>query len=311
MNFRLLKPVVFQVLVVSIFIVSIKYLKFIPYNIKELFSTNNVFTTITAFSMVLYIFFGVPVLLANQLTLCKNWFTAMIFSGFGLAFGVVTFLLLYISIPMESLHDIVGAPVYNWPWISELIYRFTFLFSFFWMLWCLAALIIHIPKIDKGSYGFILCWAFCTTVMLLMSYLVVVQNAGTDNLIELIENRGGLMSSMVLSSWVLAIGLTASIVCKIIVYRRHPFWFLLIIISSVLIGYYLLNLGMVKELTKYGKTFSGLQFLLSEDRDHYAEGLHLAVRYCLFHMGINFMMVVCQYPFWKFLMPGKDCRRFR
>ena len=305
---RLFKLIAAEIFMVAAFVLTVRNLEFIPYNVKELFSQNNVVISIIVFSMVLYITFGVPVLLASCLTHCKNGYTSVLFPVVGAVFGVITFFLLYFNIPIESLHDIVGSPVFKWPWVFESMYRFVFLFSVFWVLWCGSALIVNIPKTASAScVRSLVYWAVNTLFTLIVSYWVVVQNAATDNITELLENGGGLISCLMIGLWILVIGLTASLICKKIISRQYSIFFLfLLIICSIPTGYYLLKYGMVNDLTKYGKTFSGMQFLLSTDRNHYAEGFDLIVRYSILHLGLIFIMSVCQLPFWETGFSKKD-----
>ena len=50
-----------------------------------------------------------------------------------------------------------------------------------------------------------------------------------------------------------------------------------------LLGWGLLQAGTEPMLIKYGKAFSALQFLLSEDREHYVRGAALFARFVLAH----------------------------
>ena len=66
---------------------------------------------------------------------------------------------------------------------------------------------------------------------------------------------------------------------------------------SIPIGYALLWSGLASEVQKYEASFSALQFLLSADRQHYAGGWELGIRYIVFHAGVVGLIAAAQFPF--------------
>jgi len=58
-----------------------------------------------------------------------------------------------------------------------------------------------------------------------------------------------------------------------------------------------LYLGLEQHVEKYGKVFSALQFLLSRNRESYAQGFELIARYLFFHAALVGLISMIQYPF--------------
>ena len=79
--------------------------------------------------------------------------------------------------------------------------------------------------------------------------------------------------------------------------RRHGVAIALAVASSVG-AFVLLSASAEPALTKYGKVFSALQFLLSPDRAHYVSQGELVARYGLAHLLLVGAVVVLQLPAW-------------
>jgi hypothetical protein len=67
------------------------------------------------------------------------------------------------------------------------------------------------------------------------------------------------------------------------------------------LAYLAFTYGTENALAKYGKVFSAMQFLLSQDREHYATGFDLVFRYLAFHCGLIGAFAFLQYPFFAWL----------
>jgi len=297
---RIVVSVFIELIIVATLVSFINFHESVPYNVRELFASNAPIVTIFLFSLILYTVFGTPVWLASWL-MVGSWTRHLLFPLLVAALAVVTWFLLRGNVPMESLYDIIGSPIFDWPWEWELIFRFTALFTAFAVLFCGVALVVQAYHTNyELRFHIMFYWSVHATLFLPIAHWVVVCNASTDNLTELMARGGDVLSSITLCAWVVIFALTASLIASNIVNRRLPYMILCVIfISSVPVGYLLLKTGTEDAVHKYGKIFSAMQFLLSQDRANLSHGLTLILRYSLAHTALIILMGICQYPFWQ------------
>ena len=300
---RTVISVFIELIIVATLVSFINFHESVPYNVRELFASSAPVLTIFLFSLVLYIVFGTPVWLASWLTV-ESWTRHLLFPLLVAALAVITWFLLRGSVAMESLDDIIGSPILDWPWEWELIFRFTALFTAFAILFCGAALLVQAYHTNyKLPVHIMFYWSIHATLFLPLVYWVVVCKASTDNLTELMARGGDVFSSIILGVWIVILGLTASLTTSNIVNRRLPHVILCVIfICSVPVGYLLLEIGTEDAVYKYGKIFSAMQFLLSQDRTNLSHGFTLMLRYSIAHIALIVLMGICQYPFWQWEM---------
>jgi hypothetical protein len=128
---------------------------------------------------------------------------------------------------------------------------------------------------------------------------VIVHQAATDNLTELLAGRASLAAFV----WVLvAVGALAAAGGLLAVWVAAPMrWRRLLpgLLICVVLAALGLWLGLESAVVKYGQVFSALQFLLSAQRDAYVAGWALWLRLA----GVLFTVVLCgavmQYPAWR------------
>jgi hypothetical protein len=105
---------------------------------------------------------------------------------------------------------------------------------------------------------------------------VVVLAANTDNLTELMAGGGGWSTSLTLLALPAVMGLGAAQLRRPGAMRSIGIAVLVMSLAALL-----LHLGTETMIVKYGQAFSTLQFLLSSDRAHYANGAVLGGRLVL------------------------------
>lgn len=289
-----------ELIIVAALSLSLRFIESVPYNVRELFASNAILLTIFLFSLVLYFLFGAPVLLASWLVVNSRT-KHLLFPVVIAAFAVATWFLLRWSVPIESLHDIIGSPILNWAWEWESILRFSALFTAIAILLCGSALIVHLYRSDINlKLRLILYWSIHAAFLLPFAHWMIVCNAATDNLTELMARGGDSISSVVLGLWIASLGLTTSLIVSHIVKRRPSYLIpCTILVCSIPVGYFLLAIGTEDVVHKYGKVFSAMQFLLSQDRTDLSSGVTLLLRYSIAHIGLIILMGISQYPFWE------------
>lgn len=175
--------------------------------------------------------------------------------------------------PNEALHDIVGYPKWSlFPQWLETSYR---------LLWLISPFIfLYLFESSKRLLKGIVDWEFnlnlklgCLFFFLVLpfSYTVVVIQAGTDNLTELLENNGYSVGVICI---VLYVYLLLSLSSNYSRLRLHPLSpypvvYLVLLILSAPLSYWFMQVALVDYILKYDTLFTPLQFLLSPDRESF------------------------------------------
>lgn len=251
----------------------------IPYNIKELVGTSNLLERII-FSLALLCAVWPP-LFSSQAYFGKQiagkQYTAIIILQ-----PFILYTLLRLSVPLESIHDIVGYPIINTSEEWEPLLRFIALYSLpSWALIGSTIVLLH-PSASR-----LLSWFFIGILVILSWHWIVVRSAATDNLTELLRNGGNWQSTLWLTSWLICFTSSLLAVLKLIRgHHKHWLFSLLTIVSAFPLSYWMLNQGLEIVIIKYGQVFSGLQFLLSPGRDNLVAEQDLMLRYFLAYFAL-------------------------
>ena len=284
----------YYVLLVMFFIAASLYLiqgdERTPYNIKELFNQDFVWLSSALMALSLMVAFALPPILLDKLIEFKRA-SAPILLLSSIAHCLLVFNLFYVTFPNESLYDILGYPTWrDQSHYLELGYRFlgfylpissAFLLVYSWLTSSQSI------AFKSSRLAFTLIYAF---LVLPLSYLIVVVQAGTDNIIELLPNEGHSFKLLYIVMYCLMLVYIAAWWIK----NTHSATHLRITGHTVLtllsapIGYYLIQHGLQDVIIKYGRVFSGLQFLLSPARDSLLSETQMLFRFCILH----FMLLV-------------------
>lgn len=288
---------------ISLWVSFFKYvpaIESIPYNVREIVGQGHQFVSALMISLSCYFVLGLPVFFTRRLITIKNFLGLLFFLITALFFSTVTIFLLMGCVPMECLHDIIGSQVLGWPWYWEMVYRFSGIFAAISSILIVSVLLVLSVlngKRTKPINGYLGIGMILS--LMFYSHWVIVINAGTDNLVELMARGGDWQSSVLLSLWFFTIGISASTISKNIVDKSSSVLItFVLIVLFVPIGFLFFKFGTISSLTKYGETFSALQFLLSPDRSNYLQGPILLFRYSLAHLACVFLISLNQAPFW-------------
>lgn len=272
------------------------HLPFVPYNVRELIAGDYPILSAALLAVALLWVFGFPAFaIARRIGTSRRlgWL-----AGAFVLHGTVAWLLLRVAVPMESLHDIVGSPVLDWPWEWELIGRFLGLF----LLWSAAAfgaaMLILRPRVPLLRAP-LLIWGAALPLLLGISYYVVVAQAATDNLTELLAQRASLGAFLWLWGAVLLTAAASSALGVALGTRFHRGgrWGPALALISLPLTYAALTLALESHIVKYDRVFSAFQFLLSGDREHYAGPGELAARYVVAYLGMVAIAAASAAPF--------------
>jgi VanZ family protein len=253
-------------------------LAFVPYNVQELIGGEHALLSAMLLAAALVWVFGFP---AFAVARCarRSYGLGCLVGAFVLH-GAVAWLALRAAVPLESVHDIVGSPVLDWPWEWELMGRFLGLF----LLWSVAAfgavMLVLRPTVPAIRAPLVV-WGAALPILIGISYYVVVAQAATDNLTELLAQRASLGAFLWLWSAFL-VAAVASAVLGVALgtrFRRGAKWGLALAALSPVLVYAALSFALESHIVKYDRVFSAFQFLLSSDREHYAGARELVLRY--------------------------------
>lgn len=194
---------------------------------------------------------------------------------------VISFLVLRAAVPLEMIHKVVGTPVLalGGPWEDLVRYLALHLCV---LLPLLGGALVVRTALRPTSLPDLLMWAFLASFLFWPLHWVVVDQAGTDNLVELMQGGGSLGSSLALATaWFLVAtaGSAIAAACASADLAAARRWRLLALaLTCMALAPSLYGAGLEDSLLKYGQGFSALQFMVSASRDTYATGGELAAR---------------------------------
>lgn len=212
--------------------------------------------------------------------------------------ALITWVLLRLCVPMESIHDIVGSPVLDWFWELELIGRYVALHCAM-ALPLLGAIILTANLSKVGEKGGLAIWCLWALLLAWPLHAVIVSHAATDNLTELMRSGGDLPYAFLLFFGVFLASLSATLLACLLAIRSHIPAKLFLIISAMIGSVACLWFGSEPMIVKYGKAFSAWQFLLSPSRSNYISGPQLWFNFAAVFAAYIVLVALLHYPFWK------------
>lgn len=286
-----------SVLILTVTIAVVMQLPFVPYNVRKL--PNPFHPLLAPFLLAAFVFWalGVPAVAARWLVSAERGGIAYPLAL--VAYGLIAWAMLRFAVPPEMIHKVIGAPVLGWPWVVEDIARFVPLVSVLSVQLTGGALLAAALTGAKTARAPV--WWFASAAILFpIQYWVIVSQAATDNLTELMADDASAIACLLLSSYLLLIGTTSSLLASLRsgVGSRRIILPLITLPLSLPLGYILLSAGTETVIVKYQTAFSALQFLLSTDRQHYATGSELWIRFSAAHLAAVFATALVQYPLW-------------
>ena len=269
----------------------------VPYNVKELLGTG-----LAGAGVALSLAATVWWLLAWPLVLQARWRAAperAIRLLFWLPLlGLPPGLLLLATVPTESLHDVVGSPVWGGLDGAEVLLRFMGLYGAL----ALAALgaVWSVARVaSERRIGLLPGWFAAVLLWAVPLHALVVSWAATDNLTELMRDGGGPVTSVLLFGGVFLLLVFVSTCVALLARAPHPGRLLVLAVLAWPLASTALWFGSEALLIKYDRVFSAAQFLLSADRDHYAAGPALLWRYALACLSLVLLAAMVQWVHWR------------
>ncbi|KAB2320054.1 VanZ family protein [Betaproteobacteria bacterium SCN1] len=266
-------------------------LDFVPYNVRELLNPAHAGLAACLMALAVYWLAVFPVWLARRE---MSGLARMGLLPFGLlVYGGIAFLLLDGAVPDESLFDLAGSPILDWPGHWETGLRWVAL-----LLVPGASIYLAAQSVRRWRgkpLGALHFWV--ALLALALAYWVVVVEAATDNLVELIASPG-LPAWLALCGWLYLLCLAAALLASPLKPAERVLAWTVAGLSLPL-GGLLLYLGLAQDIDKYGQHFSAMQFLLSRDRQHYAPQASVWLRYAGLHVLVIVALAFLQWPHFR------------
>lgn len=298
------------VLLMAIFIAAVTRLPFVPYNVREL--PNEYHPLLAPIVLAAFVFwvFGFPAFAARWLTIANK--RGVVYPLLVAGHGLIAWAMLQFAVLPESIHDVIGSPVLHWPWQMEYIARFLPLLSVLSVQLTGGALLVAAVTGNRIAAA-PLWWIVSAAALFPIQYWVIVTQAGTDNLTELMAGNASIGACLLLTTYLLLIGTNGSLLASLRsgASPRRVGLALGSLAISLPLGYLILAAGTEQVIVKEPQVFSALQFLLSTDREHYAIGLELWMRFAVAHLGTICLTALTQYPLWLGFQPRFQRQRRR
>jgi len=277
---------------------------YVPYNFRNLSHPSYPYISMVLVAAALVWSVGVPAWISRRLATDSR--ALRIYPIWILLYGFVAWVLVFFAVEPVRPYKIVGAPILDWPWHFEFLLRFLALLAGIGSFAVLGCIIGGERRYLRKRLA---VWLLHAIWLLPLVYWVVIVEAATDNIVELLAWNANPAAALLVSLVIVTV-FAAAMRLRLIfsgTSSRQRALALVLVLLSFPIGYGLLEFGTEPALEKYGKVFSGMQFILSADRDHYAEGTMLFVRYLIAHL---FLLLVAATGRWLFLAtPARNTSR--
>lgn len=216
--------------------------------------------------------------------------------------GLVSFTVLRLTVALRMLHKVIGSPVLAWPGPLEDVARYLVLHTALLLPLCGAAALVQVLRRPAALAGLV-SWLLWVAALAWPLHWALVEQAATDNLVELMRGGGSFAVSTLLALAILTVGTAAAALACLSSAAAPRRALLPALLLAVALAPAALLAALEPALFKYGRVFSALQFMLSASRDAYASGADLAWRFAAAQAGIIFTLAWLQRPWWRDLPP--------
>ena len=250
-----------------------------PYNLRNLPHPDYPYLSILLVTAALIWLAGFPSWIAGYLG--RNPKATLRYPGILILYGLIVWALTVFAVEPMRAHKFVGSNL-DWPWQFESLLRTLALTA---GVGNFVVLGFVLGGAGRHPARALAIWIMHATWLLPLTYWAVIAEAATDNLVELLAWGAGPGAALLAMLIPTCIAFTATRLVRALATGSRSGIAAAIVIAAISfpLCYILLSAATEPMLYKYGKLFSGMQFILSSDRAHYAEGNELVLRYAVLH----------------------------
>ncbi len=201
--------------------------------------------------------------------------------------------------PLETIHHVVGTPIFHWGGDLEIMGRFLALFGCVSVLFVggahLAASIVG-PQVDPDREA-LARWCVAAALLLSLSHVFVIRRAPTDSIVDLMAGGGTLLSSFWLGIWFLNLSTSASSLAAAMRVRANLVGVAIVVTLGLPLGLWAFTLGTTSNVVRNGYVISVIQYLFGSNAEHPAPALSILLRYFAAHIALVLAVALVQMPF--------------
>ncbi len=277
----------------------------VPYNLRELLHGDASAISCVLFALACLWFGAGSVVLAARIRTARA--APLAIGAWAFVVGIASLLLMMLGATDESIRDVAGSnnlyyfvTEYEiWGSVGKAVFealpgpgfiafverpvRYAALFGPLFTALALAHIALTATRAERPR----VVWLMVAAIpWLWLCKGIAFDFSSTDNLNELITRPGGFGIGG--GGYLYALLATVALVSAALANARGTRGWTLTVSATVVslpLSWWLINLGLEGTITKYGMTFSGVQFLLGPDRSHLLGTTELAARWTVLYLG--------------------------
>jgi len=270
-----------------------------PYNVRELLRPELALLSAALLAFVILWLLAFPFLAAVSVRKADASAALYRWPALLAVHAAVAYLLIRLAVPVESISDIVGTPVLGGLPELERMGRATVLIAVIvWLLFVGGLTAWRTGSTRVARRQALAVAVLISAILLPFAHWVIVVEAATDNLTELMRGGGSPFASAILSCFVIFLGATGAWIARILAMKSVGRLVAagVLLVTSCSVGYWLITAGTESTIMKYGKSFTTLQFLLSADRESYAGIQVVLLRFSVFYAATAAALALAYSP---------------
>lgn len=270
----------------------------VPYHVQELFGPRPSLPQALLFAGVVLFSLGPPAMMGLQLIRLPVG-QAWLFPVGMLAHAAIVFLAFRYATPIASVHTLVGEPVWGGSGEFERLVRFVAAFLNISLPIAGATALVYALTRSFAPQRFLLFVVFAS-VLTLVGYLIVVVNAATTNVTELLRGEDDLFSWVGFGLWLGLIAFAASLVAeRVSGVLGDSLAAAFAVLLFLPLSYGVVFLALEPRVGGEFSELSALEFLLSSSRERYFfSAFEVFLLYALAYSVAVLLLFCAQYPVW-------------
>jgi len=270
----------------------------VPYHVRELFGSGPTPLKALLFALVVLFALGPPAVLGMQLIRLPVKLVWLFPVGM-LVHGVVVFLGFRFATPIESVHAMVGMPIWGIGEELERLIRFVALFLPISLPIAGGTAMLYAATRSHAPRRW-LWWLLFAAILLTAAYVIVVAFPATDNVTLLLRRQATPLSWITFCLWLLVLSFAASLAAQRLsgVFKGTAAASFAVLLFLP-VTYAILFVALERNVGGPTSQLSALEFLLSDSRERYFfSSAELFGRYAMAYAVGLLLLVFAQYPVW-------------